>query len=331
MPSFPFSIRSDDQSFLWVVVPSVLLLAFANYAHAGKAKSKMLLERPRLVTEALEKGEPLYYFGLGSNMSRQKLENRGINGEKIEIKTMEAAVVKNYRLSFNMKGFPPAEPGMGSLEPIGSPVEALLAYGPGECHGALIQLTSENYEKVMKSEGVDGKSDQGYEEIVVDAYPYGKSETPVKAIALRAREHVRLDFDPAPSVRYMTILRDGAKELGLKKCYQDFLNDHPVEIAPRWLKKQALYNIFIMFGLSFALKSKGLITLQSRILYFFYTPDPSQKLRKGLSVVVSAIVFLPGSLAGFTLYQMLELFGKTPAPLKKMFDMLDSEGAKKEP
>jgi len=285
----------------------------------------MIPERPRLVTEALEKGEPLYYFGLGSNMSRKKVENRGIGDDKIEIKTMEPAYIPNYRLAFNMKGFPPAEPGMGSLEPIDSSAKALLTYGPGECHGALIQLSAENYEKVMKSEGVKGQSDDGYSEIVVDAYPYGKDDAPVKAIALRAREHVRLDFDPCPSVRYMTILREGAKELGLKQCYQDFLKEHPVEIVPKWHQKQAIFNIFFMFGFSAVTKSRFLISLQSRILFFFYTNDASQKFRKNLSIAISSIVLLPGSIIGFSLYQLLEFFGKTPAQMKRMFDMLDNE------
>jgi len=97
---------------------------------------------------------------------------------------MEAAVVPNYRLSFNMRGIPPIEPGMGSLEPIDSGSKSLLTYDRGECHGALIRLTPDNYEKVMRSEGVGlGKSDQGYEEIIVDAIPYGKSQKQsVKAV-----------------------------------------------------------------------------------------------------------------------------------------------------
>ena len=308
-----------------VILPLALLLTLTNYAHSSTMKSQTIPERPRLVTEALEKGENLYYFGLGSNMSRKKLENRGIGGTKIEIKTMGPAFVKNYRLAFNMKGFPPAEPGMGSLEPIDSSAKALLTYGPGECHGALVQLDPENYEKVMKSEGVNGEKDQGYDEIVVDAYPYENSETPVKAIALRARDHVRLDFDPCPSVRYMNILREGAKELGLKQCYQDFLKEHPVEIVPRWHRKQALFNIFFMFGVSRLTKSRKLMSLQSKLLFLFYTNDVSQKFKKALSIAVSTVVLLPGSIIGFTLYQALELLGKTPAPVKRMMDALDNE------
>lgn len=301
--------------------------AFLSCVHSEKIKSNRIVpERPKLVTDALENGRPIYYFGLGSNMSRKKIENRGINGTKIEIKTMEAAFVPNYRLAFNLRGFPPIEPGMGSLEPVNSGAKALLTYEPGECHGALIQLTPENYEKVMRSEGVgNGQGDQGYEEIVVDAYPYEHSQSPVKAVALRAREHVRLTFDPCPSPRYMSILREGAEELGLKQCYQEFLKHHPVETLARWQRKQAIFNIFFMFSMSSLLKWRGLNQLQSRILFFFYTSDSSRKVRKTLSVAMTTLILLPGSLMGLALYQVLELLGKTPNSAKRMFELLDSD------
>jgi hypothetical protein len=126
-----------------------------------------VIERPALVQEELEKKKKhddetvvLYYFGLGSNMLRSKFENRGVNGSKIEILSMEPAVVPNHRLSFNLRGFLPLEPGMGSLEPVvdSSSSQPLHAYAQPECHGALIALTVENYEKVMRSEGVGDMS-----------------------------------------------------------------------------------------------------------------------------------------------------------------------------
>jgi len=332
MTYLPISFRWENQSHAWltVVVPLILVLGLASFVHSEKTKSNPIpLQRPRLVTDSLEKGKPIYYFGLGSNMSRKKIENRGINGDKIEIKTMEAAFVPNYRLAFNLRGFPPIEPGMGSLEPVDSSARAMLKYEPGECHGALIQLTPENYEKVMRSEGVGrGNGDDGYEEIIVDAYPYGQAETPVKAVALRARDHVRLDFDPCPSARYMAILREGAEELGLKQSYQEFLKRHPVEILAKWQRKQAMYNIFFMFGLSALLRWRGLIKLQSRILFFFYTSDASRKVRKSASAFITTLILIPGSLMGFTLYQILELLGKTPIQAKKMFDVLDDDKQK---
>ena len=287
-------------------------------------RQKNIPERPSLVKDALENGKPIYYFGLGSNMSRKKIENRGLNDTKIEIEKMEAAFVPNYRLAFNLRGFPPIEPGMGSLEPVNSGSKALLEYEHSECHGALIQLTPENYEKVMMSEGVNGQSDQGYEEIIVDAYPYAE-KNPVKAVALRARDHVRLNYDPCPSARYMSILREGAEELGLRQSYQEFLERHPVEILSRWQRKQAIFNIFFMFSISHVLKWRGMNQIQNRILFLFYTPAHSHKLRKALSRAMIALILLPGSLMGFILYRIMELLGKMPKSAKRMFELLDND------
>ena len=79
--------------------------------------------------------EIVYYFGVGSNMLRSKLENRGTNGTSITVKSIQPAIVPNHRLAFNMRGFPPLEPGMGSLEPTPSDRD--------ECHGALCEMTRE--------------------------------------------------------------------------------------------------------------------------------------------------------------------------------------------
>jgi hypothetical protein len=60
--------------------------------------------RPELVTQASRTGESLYYFGVGSNMLRSKLVNRGLNGSTIDIEDFQPAVVRGHRLAFNMRG-----------------------------------------------------------------------------------------------------------------------------------------------------------------------------------------------------------------------------------
>lgn len=309
----------------------LLALLVAPYLVAQAAKTRPTTPvRPQIVRDAFEKNKPIYYFGLGSNMSRKKLENRGINGTKIEIQTMEAAVVPNYRLAFNLRGFPPIEPGMGTLEPIEGNSKALLKYrngkDDGECHGALVRLTPENYEKVMKSEGISGKSDQFYEEIVVDAYPYKWPRRPVKAIALRARDHVRLNFDPCPSQRYMNILREGAEELGLKPCYQDFLAAHPVQQLPVWQKRVALYNLIFTATVSFRLKFRVFSAVQSRLMYAVYAPTTAPVLKKLCCDLLITLILFPGAIIGFLGYQIMNLTGTTPPFLTRMLTVFgDSE------
>lgn len=58
--------------------------------------------RPALITEALESDSTVYYLGVGSNMLKEKVINRGTS--TINLISFEAARVDNYRLAFNMKG-----------------------------------------------------------------------------------------------------------------------------------------------------------------------------------------------------------------------------------
>lgn len=265
------------------------------------------LERPALVEDALANNVPLYYFGIGSNMLKSKLENRSSKG-KIELMSIEPALVRNHRLAFNMRGFFPLEPAMGAIEPTDydatphdTPSKPLYSYDKPECHGALVQLTPENYEKVMESEGISkGNVNRGYDEIVVTAIPYDASKPPVQAIALRARPHVRLSKDPAPSPRYMTILREGAAELGLSQCYQDYLAQHPVHRTPQWLKHMALQNLIFTFTLNALIGGprNWIGRAQAWLLYHSYVPPTSHAVLRVWYDCVTALVLFPGSLGG---------------------------------
>ena len=82
------------------------------------------------------------------------------------------ALVRDYRLAFNLRMFPPLEPAMASIE----------ASAGESCEGALYTLTPQGYEELWRSEG--GAMDRpGYEELVVTAEAGGES---VQAITLRA-------------------------------------------------------------------------------------------------------------------------------------------------
>ena len=57
----------------------------------------------------LQPNQIVNYFGVGSNMLKENLRNRGLavkhGGTKISFNKMEPGVVKEHRLAFNMKGF----------------------------------------------------------------------------------------------------------------------------------------------------------------------------------------------------------------------------------
>ena len=307
--------------------------------------------RPPLVVEALQKrNKPMYYFGLGSNMSRKKLENRGINGTKIDILSMGPAFVPHYRLAFSLRGFPPLEPAMGSLEPLQDDDNnddvghsPLLTYHQSECHGALVKLTPDNYEKLMRSEGIiqqpsDGdeaddnkrrkrQKPGGYDEIVVKAYPYGRGpfRRPVLAVALRAKPQSRLSQDACPSARYMTILREGAQELGLKPCYQKYLADHPIQDLKPWQKKQAFYNLIIVWSLSFRLKWRFPSQLQSKLLYWVYARPGDGIFRQQWSQVMSTIILLPGAMVGFMVYHFLVAIDRVPPFVQRLTRLIGND------
>jgi len=305
-------------------------------------------KRPQLILDAIANDSPIYYFGVGSNLSRKKLENRSICGKKIHIVSMEPCVIPGFRLAFNMRAFPPLEPAMGSLEPLDSYYDgaaaadddraeqeaallkrtesrALKSYEKEECHGALIKLSSEDYERVYKSEGGGSGAMQGYEEIIVTCVPYDKSHPPVKAVAFRAREHVRLTRDPCPSKRYMTIIREGAAELGLKSCYQQWLEDHPVQDPSPAFRKLAINSMVFTITLSMGLKIRIVSHVQSWLLFKMYVLPTEPKWKQILGEVAAAIVLLPTALAGFVFKGLLEASGAMPPQLKRWVKMLEGE------
>jgi hypothetical protein len=137
--------------------PTPAAATTAPAAKTADASSLPLEERPQIVQDAFQHNTSLYYFGLGSNMLREKVAGRSSDGQgDIIMEDFQAAVVHGHRLAFNLRGFPPLEPGMGSLEPVydNSDSEtnkdgktkqpknskALLSYHSPECHGALIKL-----------------------------------------------------------------------------------------------------------------------------------------------------------------------------------------------
>jgi hypothetical protein len=307
------------------IVTTLFLLGGVQSSLQNKPAQRPVLQkqppqRPALVTESLAQQKHLYYFGYGSNMLRSKLENRGVNQSQIGIIEMEPAVVLNHRLSFNMRGFAPLEPGMGALEPVDSGSRPLLAYHKPECHGALVTLTPENYEKVMASEGVSfNQTNPGYEEVVVTAIPYDLSKPPVQAITLRARSHVRLSKDPCPSERYMKILREGARELNLKPCYQDFLNMHPVQQVPKWLKQIAIRNLIATFTISATLKWRGLSRLQSWFLFRVYVPSNAHPFLRTVSNLLTAALLLPGAATGALIKFYFQVTSKELPPFLQRF------------
>ena len=280
----------------------LLLLLAQDVLASTQSSTNVGISRPSLVTKAIESNSNLFYFGVASNMLKSKLLGRGINNTKIDIISFVPGVAKNHRLAFNMKGFVPLEPAMGGCEPCENM----------ECHGALCEVTAENYEKIWKSEG-GGQKRPGYEEIVVDVYPYGKTEA-VKAVTLRAADFTRLRTDASPSRRYMDIIIAGAKELNLDKEYIKKLESVKTQRVCRPLKMMAFNHLFFL-GVALKLNMRFVNQMINKILWAVYVrQNYPMKAIRALSQCMIMLVLLPSSLVGWFVRIMIHDIGKKPVP-----------------
>ena len=176
------------------------------------AASNSRADRP---PEAL--ADTVYNFAFGSNLSPEKRSSRGVNGTGIVSRATIPAVVKGFRLAFNLPMFPPIEPGMAALA-------RARDCERDSCHGFLLELTNEEYQKMWASEGGNAAKPP-YEETVVEAVTYeGRM---IRAIAFTAANHTCADYELPPSTRYKDIVLKGARESGLDGSWVAHLEKIP--------------------------------------------------------------------------------------------------------
>mmetsp|Transcript_14705 Transcript_14705/g.14137 ORF Transcript_14705/g.14137 Transcript_14705/m.14137 type:complete len:346 (-) Transcript_14705:11-1048(-) len=295
--------------------------------------------RPPLITQALESNSNVYYLGVGSNLLKEKVVNRGANGSTISFISFGAARVDDHRLAFNMRGFLPLEPSMGGIEECKGSC----------CHGALMEMTATEYQKIWMSEG-GGQADPGYQEVIVTAFPYG-SEKSVQAIVLQTAKRMKLLTDAPPSARYMDIIIKGATELNLSQEYIDNLKAIPIVKVPKHLIYLSKKNYFFL-GFLFRKKLRFVTTFYSKLLWAFHYKESSRipflmatavaaklegenligSLEKGgrpvgrvskvgspvaairtlFSNFMTTIIILPGALIGLAIEASYTIQGKTP-------------------
>ena len=149
------------------------------------------------------------YFAYGSNLAAAVREGR----RKLQPVSAAPGFVKDHRLAFNVPGFSPTEPAFASI-----------ARAPGdECHGGVYELGLADWAKLCASEGVP----LGYRVVGVEVELYSGER--VQAWTLEAGLPSFVG-DLPPSERYLSLLRDGARELGLTRAWQERLAT--VQTAP---------------------------------------------------------------------------------------------------
>jgi cation transport regulator ChaC len=133
--------------------------------------------------------EEVWYFAYGANMHDNTFRvRRGIR--PIEYRSGR---VKGYRLRFNLNG-----------RPEGRAAPANLCLDPGaEVWGVLYRITRRDLMRLDLTEGVP---ERGYRHVETEAEDVDGRVVPVITYIARGKE-----VDGKPSLRYITLIRDGAR------------------------------------------------------------------------------------------------------------------------
>ncbi|MFN3581292.1 MAG: gamma-glutamylcyclotransferase family protein [Pseudomonas sp.] len=161
-----------------------------------------------------------YYFGFGSNMSLLSLRAKGV-----EPRTSTRAVLRGWRLRFNVQHFFRHEGGVGNIEHTGNPNDRVL--------GVLHECADEALTLLDQAEAYG----HGYDRIQVAVQPGDhceQSSPSVTAITYVGMPEF-IDDSCLPSQRYLNIILHGGREAGLDADYLQALASqplHPVEDYP---------------------------------------------------------------------------------------------------
>lgn len=181
----------------------------------------------------------VHNFAFGSNLSKEKMESRGISVARVR-----NAVLKDYVLRFSQLGFPPTEPSFANLERC-----------PGdEVHGVVFDLEPDQFQILWHGEG---KGDW-YSTDIIDLVCYGDSGeagtgeilSGVVAFVCLPKRRVPGGGELPPSRRYKSLITLGAAAAGLDQKYQAQLATIPEAPPPSGIslflsKKRFIGNEFL--------------------------------------------------------------------------------------
>jgi cation transport regulator ChaC len=141
--------------------------------------------------------DDVWYFAYGANMDDNAFRvRRGI--QACECRT---GYVEGYRLRFNLEG-----------RPKGKAAPANLCPDPeAKVWGVLYRITRRDLMRLDSTEGVPGR---GYGHVEIEAEDCNGRMT--QAVTYLAPD---TEVDGKPSLRYITLLRDGARAHGLPEDY----------------------------------------------------------------------------------------------------------------
>jgi gamma-glutamylcyclotransferase len=145
--------------------------------------------------------DTVWYFAYGSNMHHSAFRER----RRMQPSEWRIGRVKGYRLRFNLEGRPPGKAAPANICPDPD----------GEMWGVLYRITRRELLRLDATEGVPGRH---YRHVLVSAEDPGGNIVPAVAYMARGKE-----ADGSPSLRYITLLRDGARAHGLPETWVRYL------------------------------------------------------------------------------------------------------------
>jgi len=146
--------------------------------------------------------DPVWYLAYGSNMHHSAFrERRGMRPTEWRV-----ARLRGYQLRFNLEG-----------RPRGKAAPANICPDPDcEIWGVLYRITRRELLRLDATEGVPGRH---YRHVLVSAEDLDGNI--VTAVTYMARGQ---DTDRAPSLRYISLLREGARAHGLPEAWVRYLD-----------------------------------------------------------------------------------------------------------
>jgi cation transport regulator ChaC len=163
--------------------------------------SKWHYRRHGLVLEGRPSDE-VWYFAYGSNMHPTTFEGRR------RMKPLERRVgqLVGYRLRFNLEGRP-----KGKAAPANICIDS-----DGAVWGVLYRITRRDLLRLNSTEGIPGR---GYRPVALGALDNDGNRLTAVAYMAAGKE-----ADGNPSLRYITLLRDGARFHGLPASWIEYLD-----------------------------------------------------------------------------------------------------------
>ena len=145
--------------------------------------------------------QEVWYFAYGANMDDNTFRIR----RRIHPLACRPGRVTGYRLRFNLDGRPKGRSAPANLSPDPD----------AEVWGVLYRITRRDLMLLDATEGVPGR---GYRHVEIETQDWNGRVIPAVTYMAQGKE-----IDGKPSLRYITLIREGARAHGLPENYIRFL------------------------------------------------------------------------------------------------------------